>query len=88
MSAYLIFDPQNNLIFSSCDQTFRQQILESQCDQTAATANNEDNIRNLLCLYLTPLVVIIREMKTPHIQSGCIPSTLIVHQNVNKRNIN
>lgn len=94
MSAFLIFDPRDDLIFSKCDKIFKR-ILSEIVDYGNEIESNEiidgneteeieeERLSNWLSIYLTPYVSIFRERFQNDLQFNAIPSTLIYVKNVN-----
>ena len=83
MTAYLIFDPQDNLIFWYCDPKLERFLL-LQADFTEVTGCSEDLevIRNLLTLCLIPYVSAYRHLVKAKPRFDGIPHSYIAHQSV------
>lgn len=85
MGAFAVFDPQNNLIFESCDKKFGEHLKEFafrnglMCEQTNIDSEQE---YNLLSLLLIPYVTAQR-FSVEQINYDCIPNTRAVYAIVN-----
>ena len=87
MEAILVFDPQNNLICSKCDQQFIQYLFEFVAQNGLKTniqeINNNEVLRNLLSLLVTPFVVSQRYLlDVSQVEFDCFPTMKAVYYKV------
>lgn len=83
MSAFLLFDPQNSLIFVHCGPKFEPFLLESSSEGASHWPPDEgdDLVRNLFTLHLTPIVSVYRQLATaPSILPSLADTYLALHQ--------
>ena len=82
MNAFLIFDPQNSLIFLHCDQKFKHFLLQSNGHEAELAETQDETVRNLVTLHLTPYVSVHRQLIDSAPSFDSLPGTCIAHQNV------
>lgn len=86
MSAHVIFDPMDHLVFLHCDQEFERFLLQSNGFQESPwpplPAQTEEEVRNLITLHLTPHVSVNRQLaqSLKHLES--MADTCVAHQTV------
>ncbi|KAH9405046.1 hypothetical protein TYRP_000881 [Tyrophagus putrescentiae] len=84
MSAHVIFDPMDHLVFLHCDQEFERFLLQSNGFQESPwpplPAQTEEEVRNLITLHLTPHVSVNRQLaqSLKHLES--MADTCVAHQ--------
>jgi len=91
MSALLIFDAHDSLIFSHCDPKFEHVLVQTTCNETdlalETPASDREVVRNLLTLSLTPYVSALRHLAHP-VPTIELPHTFVAHYEVKIYNTN
>ncbi len=85
MSAFLVFDVQDSLIFWHCDPTFLHFLVESKWpEKELSISEHDETVRNLLTIHLTPWMSYIRtvsprEQHAPSAPTIDLPYTRVAH---------
>lgn len=83
MSAFLLFDPQNSLIFVHCEPKFEPFLLASISEGASRWPPEEgdDLVHNLFTLHLTPIVSVYRQLATaPSVLPSLADTCIALHQ--------